>query len=80
MAQQKYLDMTVGFDMRLGHLIEECGEVTNIAGKIQRWGAYSYHPDIPGAKRNWELLLEEMADLKLAIARMEETIKADFVP
>lgn len=80
MAQQKYLDMTIGFDMCLGHLVEECGEVINVAGKTIRWGTHSRNPDVAGSKPNWQLLLDEMSDLKTAIARMEQVIMSEFVP
>lgn len=51
---------------RLAMLIEECGEVIQIAGKVLRHGYDSYHPDNP-AVSNRELLGRELTDL-LAVA------------
>ena len=63
-----------GFDKKLSHLIEECGEVLAAAGKTQRWGRYSYNPliDPQEQENNEEWLKRELADLKEAIARLEQ--------
>jgi len=47
---------------RLAMLIEECGEVIQIAGKILRHGYDSYHPDRPHMTNRW-LLQMELTDL-----------------
>lgn len=65
-----------GFDKRLSHFIEECGEALAAAGKTQRWGAGSFNPLIPQSERvsniNW--LRRELSDVKQAVTRLEESI------
>ncbi len=53
---------------RLAILAEECGEVIQIIGKIQRHGYESKHPD--GGDCNGELLEQEVGDLICAINLM----------
>ena len=63
---------------RLAMLIDECGEVIQIAGKILRHGYDSYHPDRPHIS-NRELLQRELTDL----AAVENQIHAQdriFLP
>jgi len=69
-----------GFDKRLSHLIEECGEVLAAAGKTQRWGPDSVNPLIPEHERESNLLWlrRELADLSQAIGRLEEAIEQEF--
>lgn len=61
-----------GFDKRLAHLIEECGEVLSSAGKTQRWGADSVNPLLPPdqQERNADWLWRELADLEQTIVRL----------
>jgi len=56
-----------------GHLIEECGEVLQAAGKTLRWGEMSTNPELPVGDRetNISWLKREMKDLRGAIDRME---------
>jgi hypothetical protein len=58
----------------LGHLIEECGEVIQVAGKIQRFGWRAKNP-LKGRDRrpNEELLQSEIADLQHAINRVKRS-------
>lgn len=65
-----------GFEKRLSHLIEECGEVLAAAGKTQRWGLYSVNPLLPPEQQetNKTWLEREMADLELAIDRLKECL------
>lgn len=74
MSDPKYLQR--GFNKRLAHLIEECGEVLAAAGKTQRWGRDSYSPELHPSQRETNImwLRRELADLKQAIARLEETL------
>ena len=69
-----------GFDKRLAHLIEECGEVLAAAGKTQRWGVHSVNPLIPEYARETNLtwLVREIDDLKESIARLEISIAEEF--
>ncbi len=62
-----------GFEKRLYHMVEECGEVLSAVGKIQRWGADSVNPLLPPEQqeKNIDWLRRELKDLKLAIARLE---------
>lgn len=57
---------------RLALLLEECGEVIQIVGKILRHGLYSWNPEAVGSQTNIELLERELGDLTLAIALMAE--------
>lgn len=63
-----------GFDKRLSHVIEECGEVLAAAGKLQRWGPLSVNPLLPieHQERNIDWLRRELEDLKTVITRLEE--------
>ena len=65
-----------GFDKRLSHLIEECGELIAAAGKTQRWGRNSVNPLLPPHEqvRNIDWLKAEIADVQQAIERFEETL------
>lgn len=69
-----------GFDKQLAHLVEEAGEVLAAAGKTQRWGPHSVNPLIPEAEQETNIvwLRRELADLKGAIQRLEETMEAEF--
>lgn len=51
---------------RLHVLIEEAGEVIQIACKILRHGYESYHPDVDD-KTNRDELMREMGDLRYAM-------------
>lgn len=70
------------FNACLSHLIEECGEVLHAAGKLQRFGTYSYNPDLPVGRRvtNLEWLRQEMQDLREALDRMETACEMKACP
>lgn len=57
---------------RLIMLAEECAEVIQVIGKIQRHGYYSYHPDNPSVS-NLQLLQKEMQDVSAVLFGMYET-------
>jgi NTP pyrophosphatase (non-canonical NTP hydrolase) len=61
-----------GFDKKLAHLVEECGEVLAAAGKTQRWGLECVNPLLPveeqETNRNW--LLREIKDLQATASRL----------
>jgi NTP pyrophosphatase (non-canonical NTP hydrolase) len=69
-----------GFDKRLSHVIEECGEVLAAAGKTQRWGPFSFNPLIPESERvtNLAWLKDEMKDLREAMDRLSVAIKIEY--
>ncbi len=77
MTDQRFLQD--GFDKRLSHLIEECGEVLAAAGKTQRWGADSGNPLLPAEQqeKNIDWLRRELGDLKQAISRLEECLQEE---
>lgn len=59
---------------KLGHLIEECLEVLQAAGKIVRFGWHTYNP-LPGASKeiNEEWLRREITDLEFAIKKLKKS-------
>ena len=61
-------------DGRLWRLVEECGEVSKVAGKIGRFGLLSRHPD--GGPTNAYLLMSELCDLRHAI----DAVMNDILP
>lgn len=65
-----------GFDKRLSHVIEECGEVLAAAGKTQRWGPFSVNPLLPVDQQetNIDWLISEIADLRKALDRLDLAI------
>ena|ERR1700679_3066532 len=65
-----------GFDKRLSHAIEECGEFLAAAGKTQRWGVWSVNPLIQeaGQETNLVWLRREMADIRQALDRLDDAI------
>jgi len=58
---------------KIGHFVEECGEVLAAVGKTMRWSLDSYNPDAPIEKRetNRQWIKRELKDLKFAIERLE---------
>lgn len=68
-----------GFDKQLAHLVEECGEVLAAAGKTQRWGRASVNPLLPEREQetNECWLRRELADLRQAMDRIEQTMNTD---
>ena len=64
---------------RLGMLVEECGEVIQIAGKILRHGYDSYHPNDP-TTTNRHLLVLELRDVNAVLKAMarDELINANI--
>lgn len=75
MSDPKYLQ--AGFDKRLSHAIEECGEFLAAAGKLQRWGAYSVNPELPREMQepNIDWLFREAMDAQETIERLLESIR-----
>lgn len=69
-----------GFDKRLAHAIEECGEMLAAAGKTQRWGAMSVNPLLPECDKETNLvwLRREMADVRQALDRLDAAIESEF--
>lgn len=59
---------------RLAILSEECGEVVQVIGKIQRHGLLSHHPDSP--LTNQALLTQELGDV---LGVIELAVKAGLV-
>lgn len=60
---------------RLAMLAEECAEVIQVIGKIQRHGYNSYHPD-DNANTNRDLLQGEFGDV---LAVMEMMLRANDI-
>jgi len=72
MSHERYLPMTL--PNKLAHLAEESGEVVAAVGKMLRFGLDSENPELPDGVRekNRVWLKRELADLKKAIAKVEE--------
>jgi len=54
---------------RLALLMEECGEIIQAIGKIQRHGYESFHPDFP-EQTNREDLEKEVGHFELALQKL----------
>ncbi len=65
-----------GFPLRLSKVIEEMGEALAAAGKTQRWGPFSYNPEIPEEERerNIDWLMRELVDVENAISDVRESL------
>lgn len=72
MSDKRFLQK--GFDKKLSHFIEECGEALAAAGKLQRWGKDSFNPLLleKDQETNIDWLKREIKDVKEAICRLEE--------
>jgi NTP pyrophosphatase (non-canonical NTP hydrolase) len=73
-------ELTLAQIERLAILAEECGETTQIVGKILRHGYHSYNPTVEGAKGrpNVALLQKELGDLLWIISKMDDEADIDF--
>lgn len=58
----------------LSHLIEECGEVLQCIGKLDRFGETPTDPKTGIKYDNIAALLQEMDDLESAIKRVREML------
>lgn len=69
-----------GFDKRLAHAVEECGEFLSAAGKTGRWGALSVNPLLPANEQESNLawMRREMQDVRQAFDRLDEAIEAAY--
>lgn len=56
---------------RLAMLAEECGEVIQAIGKIQRHGYQNFHPDHPGGLNNRGMLRKELTDVLAVLYAMD---------
>jgi hypothetical protein len=61
----------------LGLLQEECAEVIQIASKIRRFGMESVNPYDTSGKNNRTLLQDEIGDVKLIVALLQEMKSID---
>jgi NTP pyrophosphatase (non-canonical NTP hydrolase) len=66
-------ELTPAEDERLALLLEECGEVIQVIGKIQRHGYLSHDPTSQAQypPNNRDLLAKELGDVLAAITMME---------
>jgi len=69
-----------GFNARLAHAMEECGEFIAAAGKTQRWGPLSVNPLLPIADQetNLDWLKREMADVRTVLDRLDWSIQQEL--
>ncbi len=56
----------------MGYLIEEAGEVQQVAGKILRWGLNSRYDN---GETNRQAILRELSDLELAVSIIREILQ-----
>lgn len=66
--------LPTSFEGRLGRLVEECGEVLQVIGKIQRFGKQAQDPVTKIKYDNVKDLQEELQHLKHSIQQMEDWI------
>lgn len=69
---EHFNNLTPAEHERLALLMEECGEVIQIVGKIFRHGYESYHPNDPKKVTNRVLLQKEIGHVNLAVQLMNE--------
>lgn len=55
----------------LALLMEECGEVIQVIGKIMRHGYESYNPNIQNSPTNRQMLEAELGDVVAALSMLE---------
>jgi hypothetical protein len=75
MSNPRYLQQ--GFEKRLSHAIEECGQFLASAGKLQRLGPFSVNPELPREMQepNIDLLFRKAMDVQEVIERLIESIQ-----
>ena len=73
MTDPAYLPMTP--EERMSRLIEECGEVLQAIGKLQRFGPDNHHPRDEGKRTNRDRLLDELQDLRQAIVGVANDLR-----
>lgn len=73
--------MQEGFEKRLSHFMEECGEAITAGCKTQRWGRESYDPTLPPEDRetNDAWLRREIADVKETAERLLEAMDQEAI-
>lgn len=71
MTKAEYLQN--GIEKKLDHLAEECGEFIAAYGKMRRWGALSYNPELPLEERelNIDWVMREAEDVLEAAIRLD---------
>ena len=75
MSDPKYLQKEL--EKQFDHLIEECGELTSAYGKMRRWGAFSYNPELPSNQREFNIdwVIKEIKDVRAAVDKVEEHLR-----
>ncbi len=75
MSNPRYLQQ--GFEKRLSHAIEECGEFLAAAGKLQRWGPFSVNPELPQETQeaNIDCLFRKAMDVQEVVEHLIESIQ-----
>jgi hypothetical protein len=73
----KYLQDEI--EKKFDHLVEECGEFLAAYGKMRRWGAFSYNPEVHPDERepNIDWVWREVVDIRDAVARLIHTNHSD---
>lgn len=73
---QHFNQLTEQESEALAILSEECAEVIQIIGKIQRHGLESFHPEDPNKTINAVLLAKELGHVVYAKDRLAKILKA----
>jgi NTP pyrophosphatase (non-canonical NTP hydrolase) len=75
-VHEQFLPTTL--NAKIAHVLEETGEVSQMIGKIYRFGLTSRNPLKPNDPRdNRRLLLDELWDLRLAISSLMYELNQD---
>lgn len=70
--------LTPAQDERLALLSEECGEVIQAIGKIQRHGYHSWNPEVVGTHTNKEDLERELGHVFCAVTMLIKAADLDI--
>lgn len=59
--------------------IEECSELIHILCKVERFGWKNHHPTDKNKTPNWQLVLDEMDDVKGRLFELQKYIYKTYI-